>query len=194
MVFNNLIFYCKSAFVLCSGSQQGSAVTSYSTYPKCFLDLHFFSFQWAENSAVSQDLGFHIAPPQKQIPQMSSFAELAKMGPISLMRLQAWYQNTPPFDVQCLLIVKFGANYKIQVQFQPLVRTLPREGKFQLGAWAWVLSVKFPTEQQCPTDVSRSSVQFLSWRYKLHHLMPQAAQGFLFIQLEWCKCRWEDNT
>lgn len=63
------------------------------------------------------------------------------------MRLQTWYQNTPPFDVQYLLIVSFGANYKIQVQFQPLVRTLPREGEFQLGAWAWILSVKFPTDQ-----------------------------------------------
>lgn len=83
MVFNNLIFYCKLAFVLCSGSQQGSAVTSYATYLKYLLDLNFFYFQRAENSAVSQDLGFHIALPQKLIPQMSSFAELAKLGPIS---------------------------------------------------------------------------------------------------------------
>lgn len=179
MVFNNLIFYCKSAFVLCSGSQQGSAVTSYSTYPKYLLDLNFFYFQCAENSAVSQDLGFHIVLPQKRIPQMSSFAELAKVGPISQMKLQTWYQNTPPFNAQYLLIVRFGANYKIQVQFQPLVRILPREGDFQSGAWAWILSVKFPTEQQCPTDVSRSSVQFLS--HKLLHPIPQAVQGFLFI-------------
>lgn len=144
MVFNNLIFYCKSAFVLCSGSQQGSAVTSYSTYPKYLLDLNFFYFQRAENSAenaVSQDWGFHIALPQTQITQMSSFDELAKVGPRSQMRLQTWYQNTPAFDAQYLLTVRFGANYKIQVQFQPLVRTLPREGEFQPGAWAWVLSV-----------------------------------------------------
>lgn len=112
---------------------------------------------------------------------MSSFAELAKVEPVSQMRLQAWYRNTPPVDAQCSLIVRFGANYKIQVQFQPLVRTLPREGEFQPGAWAWVLSVKLPTEHQCPTDASRSSVQFLSCRYKLHHLILQAVQGFLFI-------------
>lgn len=52
VVFNNLIFYCKSAFVLCSGSQQGSAVTSYSTYPKYLLDLNFFYFHCAENLAA----------------------------------------------------------------------------------------------------------------------------------------------
>lgn len=132
-------------------------------------------------NAVSQDLGFHIALPHRQTPEMSSFAKLAKVGPLSQMSLQTWYQNTPPFDAQYLLIVRFGANYTIRVPFQPLVRTLPREGEFQPGAGAWVLSVKFPTEQRCPTDVSRSSVQFLSRRYKLHHLTAQAGQGFLFV-------------
>lgn len=159
MVFNNLIFYCKSAFVLCSSSQQGSAVTSYSTYPKYLLDLNFYYFQCTQNLAVSQELGFHIALLQKPIPQMlSSFAELAKVGPISEMRLHTWYQNIPPFNAQYLLIVR----YRIWVQ--PLVRTLPKEGEFQPGAWAWILSVKFPTEQGCPADFSRSSVQFLSCR------------------------------
>lgn len=78
--------------------------------------------------------------------------------------------------------VRFGANYRIQVPFQPLVRTLPTEGKFQPGAWVWVLSIKFPTEKQCPTNVSRSSVQFLSWRYKLApSYAPGSTQEFLFI-------------
>lgn len=107
---------------------------------------------------------------------MSSFAELAKVGPISEMRLHTWYQNIPPFNAQHLLIVR----YKFWVQ--ALVRTLPKEGEFQPGAWAWILSVKFPTEQGCPADVSRSSVQFLSCRYKLHHLLPQAVQVF-FLHL-----------
>ena len=84
-------------------------------------------------------LGFHIALPQNQIPQMPSWAELAKVGPLSQMRLQTWCQNTPPFGAQCLLIVRFGANCRIQVQFQPLVGTLSREGELQPGAWAWVL-------------------------------------------------------
>lgn len=111
---------------------------------------------------------------------MSSFAELAKVGPKSQMRLQTWYENTPPFYTQYLLIVRLGSNYKIQVTFQPLVRTLPREGEFQPGTWAWILSVKFPTEQRCPTGVSRNAVWFLSRRYKFCHLTPQAVQGFLF--------------
>lgn len=115
----------------------------------------------------------------KLIPQMSAFAELAKVGPKSQMRLQAWYQNTPPFDSQYLLIVRLGSKYKIQVKFQPLVRTLPREGEFQHGTWAWVLSVKLPIEQRCPTGVSRNSVWFLSHRYKFYHLTLQAVQGFL---------------
>lgn len=111
---------------------------------------------------------------------MSAFAELAKVGPKSQMRLQTWYQNTPPFDTQNLLIVRLGSNYKIQVKFQPLLKTLPREGDFQPGTQAWVLSVKFPTEQRCPTGVSRNSVWFLTHRYKFCHPTSRAVQGFLF--------------
>lgn len=115
----------------------------------------------------------------KLIPQMSAFAVLVKVGPKSPIRLQTWYQNTPPFDAQYLLIVRLGSNYKIQVKFQPLVRTLPREGEFQPGTWAWVLSVKFPTEQRCPTDVSRNCVVFQSQTQILPAYTP-GGTGFSF--------------
>lgn len=176
MVFNNLIFYCKSAFVLCSGSQQGSAVTSCSTYPKYLLDLNFFYFHCAENWQYY--LGIHIALPQTNTTNVSIYW-LGKGGTKKSNEIADLVSKHSTLRYPVFAYCKVGVTMQIQVKFQPLVTTLPREGEFRPGTWAWVLSVNFPTSERCPTGVSRNSVWFLSHRYKFYHLTPQAVQGFL---------------
>lgn len=123
---------------------------------------------------------------------MSAFTGLAKVGPKSQMRLQTLYQNTPPFNTQYLLIIRLGSKYKIQVKLQPLWEPFLGKGNFSLGLDQRFFLLSFQLNRDVPEVSPEIQYGFSVTDTNFTILHPR--QYRVFIQLECCKCRWEDNT